>query len=70
MEKDPILCQDLSSEVAKEVCDLEPEYVEKYHEGKKAIFGYLLGRMMKSAKGSLNPESAKEALQKEIDSRK
>lgn len=70
MEKDPILYEDKSLEAAKEVCDLEPEYVEKYHEGKKALFAYLLGRMMKIGKGSLNPEKAKEALQKELDSRK
>jgi len=64
------LCEDKSAEFAKEVCDAEPEYAEKYNEGKIAILGYLIKRVMTISRGACNPEFVKQALIKEIESRK
>ncbi len=69
-EKPPQLCQDKSAEYAKQVCEDEPEYVEKYNEGKKALLGYLVGRVMKVSGGACNPAFAKEAMLKELEARK
>ncbi len=69
-EKSPQLCQDRSGEFAKQVCEDEPEYVEKYHEGKVAILSYLIKRVMIVSRGAVNPSLVKDALIKEIESRR
>ena len=69
-ELPPLLLQSFAAEYAKEVCDNEPEYVERYHEGKLSIISYLLGKALKLSKGSENPGLMKEVLLKEIESRR
>jgi Asp-tRNA(Asn)/Glu-tRNA(Gln) amidotransferase B subunit len=69
-EKPPQLYQEKSAEYAKQVCEDEPEYVEKYHEGKIAILSYLIKRVMTVSRGAVNPSLVKEALIKEIESRR
>ncbi len=48
---------------AKEVIDANPKAVEDYHKNPLAI-GFLVGQLMKISKGSANPQSGKEILEK------
>jgi len=48
---------------AKEVIESNPKAVEDYHKNPLAI-GFLVGQLMKISKGSANPQSGKEILEK------
>jgi aspartyl-tRNA(Asn)/glutamyl-tRNA(Gln) amidotransferase subunit B len=49
--------------LAKEVIETNPKAVEDYHKNPLAI-GFLVGRLMKVSRGSANPQSGKEILEK------
>ncbi|HOY61044.1 MAG TPA: Asp-tRNA(Asn)/Glu-tRNA(Gln) amidotransferase subunit GatB [Candidatus Woesebacteria bacterium] len=48
---------------AKEVIEANPKAVEDYHQNPLAI-GFLVGQLMKVSKGSANPQTGKEILEK------
>jgi len=48
---------------AKEVIESNPKAVEDYHKNPLAV-GFLVGQLMKISKGSANPQSGKEILEK------
>lgn len=43
-------------EIIKSVIQSYPEEVEKYRAGKKALFGFFMGQVMKQTKGKANPQ--------------
>ncbi|MHC4713924.1 MAG: Asp-tRNA(Asn)/Glu-tRNA(Gln) amidotransferase subunit GatB [Planctomycetota bacterium] len=52
--------------VAK-VLEANPKQVEEYKGGKKAVFGFLMGQIMREAKGKANPRLAREALTRALE---
>jgi aspartyl-tRNA(Asn)/glutamyl-tRNA(Gln) amidotransferase subunit B len=50
--------------LAKEVLMENQSAVEDYKNGKVNVIGFLIGQLMKKAKGNANPQSAKEILEK------
>jgi aspartyl-tRNA(Asn)/glutamyl-tRNA(Gln) amidotransferase subunit B len=51
-------------EVAREILAKFPNEVVKYKSGKKNLFGFFVGEVMKATKGQANPKIASEILQK------
>jgi aspartyl-tRNA(Asn)/glutamyl-tRNA(Gln) amidotransferase subunit B len=41
-----------------------PKQVEQYRSGKTGVFGFLVGQVMKSTKGSANPQLVNETLKR------
>ncbi len=54
---------DVLEKFAKEVIETNPKAVEDYHKNPLAI-GFLVGQLMKVSKGSANPQTGKEILEK------
>ena len=50
-----------------EILENSPVEVKKYHQGKKAIIGFFIGRVMKKTKGSMHPGQVKEKILKALD---
>ncbi len=48
--------------IVAEVLKKYPSQVEEYRGGKKAVFGFLMGQVMREAKGKANPQVARDAL--------
>ena len=43
-----------------------PDQVEKYRAGKKQVFGFFVGQVMRAMKGKGNPQLVNEALKKRL----
>jgi len=43
-----------------------PDSVEKYQQGKKKVFGFLVGQVMKETKGKANPKIVNQILQEKL----
>ncbi len=69
MQQDPLLCLDQSEFYAKIVCEENLKQIQLYKEGNVAMMGYLVGQIMIKSKGSVNPQFAQQALEKEISQR-
>ncbi len=53
--------------VVTQVIENFPDEVAKYRSGKKKIFGFLVGQVMRMTKGKANPKKVNELLQKALD---
>lgn len=49
-----------------EVIANNPNQLEQYHSGKKALFGFFVGQVMKASKGKANPQIVNEILKKKL----
>lgn len=58
---------ELEKIVVKIISD-NPQAVEDYHQGKKKSLGFLMGQVMKASKGKANPQTAKEIIEKKLNS--
>ncbi len=58
---------DAITSVAKEVIAANPKVVAEYQGGKKTAIQFLVGQIMKATKGQANPQSARAALEAELD---
>lgn len=54
------------NQLVSAVLDDFPEETKAYRSGKKKLFGFLMGEMMKRSKGRLDPKKAKEALTNQL----
>ncbi len=54
--------------VVQRVLDENPAEVEKYRSGKKKVFGFLVGQVMRQTRGKANPKMVNELLRKILDS--
>jgi aspartyl-tRNA(Asn)/glutamyl-tRNA(Gln) amidotransferase subunit B len=54
-------------ELIKKVMDENPNEVAAYQGGKKKLFGFFVGQVMKASKGKANPQVVNEALRKLLD---
>ncbi len=50
-----------------EVIESNPDEVEKYKEGKKALIGFFIGQVMKKSKGKANPKQVRELVAAKLD---
>ncbi len=50
-----------------EVLEKEKEVVEKYKKGKKGVVGYLIGKIVKAAKGKVDPREVREKIIKILE---
>lgn len=50
------------NKIVDQVLQENPEEVEKYHDGKTKILGFLMGQLMKLGKGKLDPKSANQLM--------
>jgi len=48
------------------VVSANPRQVEEYRGGKKAVFGFFIGQVMKEAKGAANPQVVREVLTRKL----
>ena len=53
-----------------EVLNNHPDELKRFLNGKKALFGFFMGEVMKVVKGKMNPKDAKELLQKRLENLK
>jgi len=58
--------EDLKS-IIKEMIAENPNELEKYRDGKKALFGFFMGQMMKKTKGKTNPDVLSSLLKKLLE---
>lgn len=52
----------------KEVLEANPDEVQRYKEGKKALIGFFIGEVMKRSKGKANPKQVKQSLARLLES--
>lgn len=57
---------DAVERLVSEVMDSHPEQVDEYRGGKRAVFGFLMGQVMRRAKGKANPQVVRERLEKAL----
>ena len=57
-------------EAAGKVIEANPAEVEKYLAGKETVLSWLVGQVMKETRGKANPNTAREILQRLIDTRR
>lgn len=64
--KDLDLIQDFDSNALKsiilDILEKNPELLKKYKNGRKNLFGFFMGEVMKASKGKSNPKEAKKVL--------
>jgi len=53
--------------VVQKVLENNPAEVEKYRSGKKKVFGFLVGQVMRETRGKANPKMVNELLRKILD---
>ena len=53
-------------ELIRVVLEESPAQLEQYRKGKKGVFGYFVGRVMKASKGKANPRVVKQLLEEQI----
>jgi aspartyl-tRNA(Asn)/glutamyl-tRNA(Gln) amidotransferase subunit B len=46
------------AQIVREVLETNPEQVKAYHEGKEAVLNWLLGQVLKRARGKVDPKKA------------
>ena len=51
------------------ILDASGEQIEQYKAGKKNLFDYFVGQVMKNTRGKANPVMTKEIIQRELDKR-
>lgn len=51
-----------------EVLEANPDEVQRYKEGKKALIGFFMGEVMKRSKGKANPKQVKQSLARLLES--
>ena len=51
----------------REVLSANADAVASYRGGKTTTFGFLVGQVMKAAKGKANPKAVNELLKRELD---
>ncbi|MDD5766580.1 MAG: hypothetical protein PHW79_10090 [Candidatus Marinimicrobia bacterium] len=65
------LCQNNDSEgletIIKETIAENPDELEKYRSGKKALFGFFMGQVMKKTKGKASPDILSSLLKKYME---
>jgi aspartyl-tRNA(Asn)/glutamyl-tRNA(Gln) amidotransferase subunit B len=52
--------------IIDQVLAANPDSVEKYRKGKKKVFGFLVGQVMKETKGKANPKIVNQILQEKL----
>ncbi|RUM91013.1 MAG: Asp-tRNA(Asn)/Glu-tRNA(Gln) amidotransferase GatCAB subunit B [Thermodesulfatator sp.] len=55
-------------EIVKKILGENPAEVKKYRSGKKKVFGFFVGQVMRETKGKANPKTVNEILRKILDS--
>jgi len=55
-------------EAVARVIAANPAELEKYRAGKKAVFGFFMGQVMRELKGQGDPKLVSEALRRALDS--
>lgn len=53
--------------IIEDVIESNPEEVQRYREGKKALIGFFIGRVMKESKGKANPKLVRELISKKLE---
>lgn len=53
--------------IIEEVIESNPEEVQRYREGKKALIGFFIGQVMKESKGKANPKLVRELISKKLE---
>ncbi|MFA4838810.1 MAG: Asp-tRNA(Asn)/Glu-tRNA(Gln) amidotransferase subunit GatB [Candidatus Neomarinimicrobiota bacterium] len=53
--------------IIKEMIIENPDELEKYRAGKKALFGFFMGQVMKKTKGKANPDTLSSLLKKALE---
>lgn len=53
--------------IIEEVINSNPEEVQRYREGKKALIGFFIGQVMKESKGKANPKLVRELISKKLE---
>ena len=65
---DPAHWPERSREAAQQLLAANADAVGEYRSGKTAVFGFLVGQVMKAAKGKANPKRVNELLKRALDS--
>ncbi len=55
-------------QLVEKVLDANPAEVEKYRSGKKKVFGFFVGQVMRETRGKANPKTVNELLRKMLGS--
>jgi len=55
-------------EIVREVLTEHPKEVKKYKDGKKKVFDFFVGEVMRKTKGKANPDVANKLLTKILES--
>ncbi len=58
--------QDLLEELVSQVLEANPEEVGRYRQGKKALFGFFMGQVMKASRGKADPKVTQQLLRKKL----
>jgi aspartyl-tRNA(Asn)/glutamyl-tRNA(Gln) amidotransferase subunit B len=53
--------------IIDDVIKSNPDEVQRYREGKKALIGFFIGQIMKKSKGKANPKQVKEMVLKKLE---
>jgi aspartyl-tRNA(Asn)/glutamyl-tRNA(Gln) amidotransferase subunit B len=53
--------------IINEVIEANPDEVEKYKGGKKALIGFFIGQVMKKSQGKANPKQVRELVTEKLD---
>ncbi|MFU8811315.1 MAG: Asp-tRNA(Asn)/Glu-tRNA(Gln) amidotransferase subunit GatB [Balneolaceae bacterium] len=53
--------------IIQEVIDANPDEVQRYRDGKKALIGFFIGKVMKQSKGKADPQQVRELITKKLD---
>jgi len=53
--------------IIDEVISDNPDEVEKYKGGKKALVGFFIGQVMKKSQGKANPKQVRELVTQKLD---
>jgi len=53
--------------IIAEVIENNPDEVEKYRDGKKALIGFFIGQVMKQSQGKANPKQVRELITEKLD---
>lgn len=56
------------AEVVQQVLAANPDEVRRYHEGKRTLFGWFMGQIMRETRGKANPELARRLLSQALES--
>lgn len=54
--------------IIEDVIDKNPDEVQRYREGKKALIGFFIGQVMKESKGKANPKLVRKLISQKLES--